>query len=203
MVIGFSILGISAAILGFLKMPKEKRGLKAAFRGAISIEERLLEYPTKAEAVIIKGNKKLALVKFAPALIFFLLFFGVTEWLKNLVALHCTRVFDINTVQLTLFVAFYAIPFGVFIIGLFLLRIGIKTLKTGYFPPLDTVVFADTIATKGFFSLSRGVIAVLFPFFTIYFMNIGDNLYREFTEGDAVLNIKQIESKCASIIQLP
>lgn len=202
-VIGFSILGISAAIIAFLRTPKEKRGLKASFRRAISIEERLLEYPTKAEAVIIKGNKKLAQIKFAPALIFFLFFIGLAEWLKDLVALHCTRVFDINTVQLALFVACYAIPFGVLIISLFLLRTGIKTLKTGYYPPLETVVFADTIATKGLFSLSRGVIAVLFPFFAIYFINIGNDLYQGFTQGSATEMTKRIESKCTNIVQLP
>jgi hypothetical protein len=202
-VISFSILGISAAIIAFLKTPKEKRGIKAAFRLNYSAEERFKACPAKAEAVIIKSNKKLALIKAFPYLIVPPIFTAFALWMKSVAANGCARLFDINIVQLSLILLCYVLPIEIFIGSLIMLKIGIKTLKTGYFPPLDTVVFFDTVSTKGFFSISRGLVAIIFPLLAAICVYFGNNLYQELNQGSAAAMTKLIESKCTSIIQLP
>ena len=203
MVIGFSILGISAAIIAFLKTPKEKRGIKAAFRLNYSAEERLKACPAKTEAVIIKSNKKLALIKAAPLLLFMFLM-SFAWWLTSIDRNGCARFFGVNTVQLSFLLLCYAVPIVMFIGSLYMFKSGIKTLTTGYFPPLDSAVFSDTIAKKGSLSLIRGLALIAIPVVASFCLYFGNGAYQALNKNLSFTEAaKRLETKCASIIQLP
>ena len=55
-IVGLAALGVSAAIVAFLKTPRERR-----YRGLVPapLEEQLKSFPESAQAVIIKGNKNI------------------------------------------------------------------------------------------------------------------------------------------------
>lgn len=207
MVIGFSLLGISAAILAFLKTPKEKRGIKAAFRLNYSAEERLKECPAKAEAVIIKGGRWRYITNFAPAFIFLLFMFCINFLASAVQEKECIRLFGKNMallhLQFLLLQICYVIPVGFFILSLFTCRMGIKTIRTGYFPPLDSVVPIDTIAKKGFVSLLRGYLLTVLPILTVLLIYLGNDVYHSMKNDSFYGMTVKTESKCASIIQLP
>lgn len=202
-VIGFSILGVSAAVLAYIKTPKEKRRLKIAFGHAYSLEDRLKTYPAKAQAVIIRCNKKLALIKSIPWLLLMLLL-SLVWWLTGLDMNGCARLFGVNAIQLSFLLLCYAVPVVLFIGSLYALKIGIKTLATGYFPPLDCVVFSDTIAKMGSLSLIRGLALIAIPVVAIFCLYFGNNTYQELNKTLSFAEAaKRIESKCTFIIQLP
>lgn len=206
-VIGFSIMGISAAVIAFLKTPKEKRGIKAAFRLNSSAEERLKECPAKAEAVIIKGGRWRYITNFAPAFIFLLFMFCINFLASIVEAKECIRLFGKNMallhLQFLMLQICYVIPVGFFILSLFTCRMGIKTIRTGYFPPLDSVVPIDTIAKKGFVSLSRGYLLAVLPILTASLVYLGDDVHHNMMNDSFYGMTIKTETKCTSIIQLP
>jgi hypothetical protein len=206
-VIGFSIFGISAAILAFLRTPKENRGIKAAFRLTHSAEERLKECPAKAEAVIIKGDRRRYITNFAPAFIFLLLMFCINFLASIVEAKECTHLFGKNMallhLQFLLLQVCFIVPVGFFILSLFTCRMGIKTIRNGYFPPLDSVVLIDTIAKKGIVTLSRGYLLTALPILTASLVYLGNDVYQNMMNDTFYGMTTKTETKCASIIQLP
>ena len=81
--------------------------------------------------------------------------------------------------------------------SLLFLGTGIKTIKTGYFPPLDSVVFRDTIAKKGKISTLRGVGLLALPVFSLFTVYLGNNAYTEVTGGKNMHEIiEMLEAKC-------
>lgn len=205
-VIGFSIMGISAAVIAFLKTPKENRGIKAAFRLNYSAEERLKECPAKAEAVIIKGDRRRYITNFAPAFIFLLLMFCINFLASIVEEKECTYLFGKNMallhLQLLLLQICYAVPVGFFILSLFTCRMGIKTIRNGYFPPIDSVVLIDTIAKKGFVTLCRGYLLTVLPILTASLVYLGNDVYHNMMNDSFYGMTIKTEKKCTSIIQL-
>ena len=77
------------------------------------------------------------------------------------------------------------------------LETGIKIIKTGYSPPLDSVVFRDTIAKKGAVSTIRGVVILVFPVFALFVVYLCNNAFTAVTGGKNMHEIvEMLEAKC-------
>ena len=188
-VIAFATLGVAAAIAAFIATPRERR-YRVVPR--VSLEEQLKNCPESAQAVIIKGNKRRALLKSAPYILVGFVLVGFALWNKNTSNPECVQLLGLSTAYVWLLLLFYGLPIGCFILSLLFVGTGIKTIKMGYFPPLESVVFRDTIAKKGTISKLRGFALITLPVFTLCVMYFGINAYMEVADGK---NIQQINEK--------
>jgi hypothetical protein len=192
-VLGFMTLGLAVAIFSYFKTPVKKRGLHFS---RPSIDEQLKNLPKSAAAVIIKGdgNKKRVLLKFAPLLLFIIFVAGIIFWSKS----HgqgCADFMGVRAGYLSLLIFSYVMPIGILIGSLFLFREAWKIIRTGYSPPLDTVVYSDTIAKKGIRSLTRGIVGLVLPVVALHCVSLGHDLYISMTKGMSVQEIIEITNK--------
>lgn len=193
-IVALAVLGIGAAIANFLKTPRMQR-----YRGisAASIEERLKACPASAQAVIIRADKRRALLKAAPYVVLALPPTLFVLWLKNISHPECARLLGFNAAYLSLLLVCYGLPIGLFILSLSFFPAGIGTVRTGYYPPLDAAVFSDTIATKGGLSRIRGVMILAFPILMLMCVSFGNDLYTAMASGKNMQQItEKMESKC-------
>ena len=193
-VIALAALGVGAAIAGFLRTPREQR-----YRGVqqTTLEEQLKNYPESTQAVIIRANKRRALVKLIPLILIGVVLGGFTLWSRSTSHPECVRLLGFNAAYILLLLVCYGLPISVFVGSLLFFGTGIKTLKTGYFPPLDSVVFGDTIAKKGVISTLRGIGIIALPFLTFYILYLGNSAYATATNGKNMHEIiVKLEAKC-------
>jgi len=193
-IIAFAVLGIGAAIANFLKTPREQR-----YRGisAPTIEERLKACPESAQAVIITADKRHVLMKTVPYVVFALPPTLFVLWLKTLSHPECASLLGFNAAYLSLLLVCYGLPVGLFILSLSFFPRGIRTVTTGYYPPLDTAVFNDTIAKKGPVSMIRGVVLLVLPILILFLVSAGSDLYTTMASGKSIQQIiEKMESKC-------
>lgn len=195
-ILGFAALGIGAAIAAFLKSPKESRYGRPL---ATSLEDQLKALPAAAQAVIIKANKsrKRVLAEWALMFVVAVPGAGFVLWLKHAAHPECTRVLGLNAAYLGFLLACYGPPLVLLALSLAPFRSAIKTLRTGYFPPLDSTVARDTIARKGIASTSRAVLFLLMPFIALFFLYILAGVQAEIFGGKSTQEITQkFEAKC-------
>jgi len=194
LIMALAVLGVVSAVAVFLKTPREQR-----YRGRppVPIEEQLKTLPATFQAVIIKGNKRRALFKSAPYILIGIVLVGYSLWSKNTSHPECVRLLGINATYISLLLFCYGLPVGIFVVSLLFFRTGIKSIKTGYFPPLDSVVFKDTIAKKGALSLFRGLVALMLPAFALFIVYLGNNAYTTIAGGENMYEItEKLEAKC-------
>ncbi len=169
-----AFFGVMGAVIAFFQTSSERR---YKFRGAlhVSLEEQLKDCSANAQAVIIKSNKKLWLARNSALMLLGTLLFGISVWQKNAATHECATLLGLNTKHVSLLLACYVIPIAVFVGSLFFFRTGVKTIKTGYYPPLDSIVFVDTITKKGLLSSARGFILMTLPFLALFIIHLGNN----------------------------
>jgi hypothetical protein len=138
-IFGLAGLSIIACIVAFIKTPPNQRYRFTAPQ--IPIEERLAACPKNAEAVIIKADKRRFLFRFVPALIVALLYGFLNMWAKQFAQPQCVKLFALSLGYISTIMMFYLVPLGLFAISIDSIRRGIKILKTGYYPLLDSVHF--------------------------------------------------------------
>ncbi len=193
-VVAFAVLGIGAAIAEFLKTPREQRYVVAA---RVPLEEQLKTYPASAQAVIIKANKKRALLAVAPYVICALPPGLFVLWLRLTPHPECERLLGMNASYMSMLLICYGVPIGVFIASLFWVGMGLRAVKTGYFPPLDSTVLADTIVKKSVLSRIRGATLLALPVVMVTIISAGNDAYAAFAAGKSAQQItEKLESTC-------
>jgi hypothetical protein len=190
-IVALAVLGTGAAILAFLKTPRERR-----YRG-ISLEERMQRYPPSAQAVIIKADRRRALRKTLPYVVCGLPPGLFVLWIGHTPHAGCETLLGVNAAYIAMLLLCYGLPVGLFLVSLSGARMGMRTLRTGYFPPLDAAVFAPTIATKGALARSRGAALIVLPFVMLYIISLGNDAYAAFAGGkSATQMIERLNAKC-------
>jgi hypothetical protein len=189
-----AVLGVTAAVVAFVRTPRERR-----YRGfsPVTLEEQVKNCPESAQAVIIKGNRKHALARAAPFILVGIVLGCFAWWIGNTNHPACVRLLGVNAVYLSLLIVCYGLPVIFLAMSILLLGTGIKTLKTGYFPPLDAVVFMDTIAQKGTVSRIRGIVLVMLPAFALLGVYLGNSAFTA-VAGDRSMHeiVGKLEAKC-------
>lgn len=193
-VLALAVFAVAAAIVAFLRTPREQRyrGVRLAPLG-----EQLKNLPDSAQAVIIKGNRRQALVRAVPFIFIGLVLVGFSAWSKNAGGPECVRFLGVNAAYISLLIFCYGLPIVFLAASFVFFGMGMKTIRTGYFPPLDSVVFRDTIAKKGTASTFRGVALVVLPVFGLFFVYLGNNAYTAVAGGMTLQEItEKLEAKC-------
>lgn len=194
LVISFAVMGVAAAIAAILKTPREQwyRVTPPA-----PLEEQLKTLPASAQAVIIKGDKRRALIKSAPYILIGIILAIFSIWSNNTSHPECVRLLGINPSYISLLLFCYGLPIGFLGASLADLVTGIKTVKTGRYPPLDSVVFRDTISRKGALSTFRGITLLALPIFALFMVYLGNNTYTAVADGRNMHEIvEKLEAKC-------
>lgn len=194
LIVSLAAMGVAASVAAFLKTPKEQR-----YRGIppVPLEEQLKALSASTQAVIIKGDKRRALIKSSPYIIIGILLVGYTLWSKNTSHLECVRILGVNTAYISLLQFCYGLPIGILAVTLSYVGSGFKTIKTGYFPSLDSIVFRDTIAKKGRLSKFRGAVILILPVFALFLVYLGNNTYTIISGGKNIYEITEmLEEKC-------
>ncbi len=190
-IVALAVLGVGAAIVEFLRTPRAQR-----YRGR-SLDEQLQRCPPSAEPVIIKADRMRALRKAAPYIICIAPPALFMLWLKYTPHPECAQLLGVNAGYLAMLLACYGLPAGLLLASLSWVRMGIRTLRTGYFPPLDSALFASAIARKGPLSRLRGATLVAMPAVALYILLLGNDAYTEFSGGKSARQIiEMLESKC-------
>lgn len=194
LILALAAMGVTAAIALFFKTPKDRRYRVSP---PVPLEEQLKTLPASSQAVIIKGNKRRALIKSAPYILIGIVFVGYFLWIKDTSHPECVRFMGINASYISVLLVCYGLPIGFLLVSLAYLGTGVKTVKTGRFPPLDAVVFNDTISKKGISSIFRGIALLALPVFTFFLVYLGNNAYSEIAKGRSMYEItEQLEAKC-------
>jgi hypothetical protein len=80
---------------------------------------------------------------------------------------------------------------------MFFFGTGIKAVKTGYFPPLDSVQFNDIIATKTLFSKIKGYILIVLPIVSLLILAYAYNIFMSFTDQEPIKFFQEMhKEKC-------
>jgi hypothetical protein len=192
-IIAFALLfALVFSLYLFFITPKNKRTLQ--------LEKKRKVYPKSAEAVLIRSDKLKAIKANLPIIIYFTMvgFLGIytTRIIENP---FCESIFGINAGLIMYFIMYYALPFGLFLYTLSLVKDGIKTLKTGYFPPLDSIRFHDTIATKSIFSKIKGLTSIALPFLAFFILGYTHSSFMNLTKNEPIKSFHKLyKKKCFS-----
>lgn len=190
-IVALAVLGTGAAIVAFLKTPRAQR-----YQGS-SLEERLKRYPPSAQAVIIKADRKRALRKALPYIVCALPPGLFVLWIGHTPHAGCDTLLGVNVAYLAMLPLCYGLPVGLFLVALSGAWMGMRTLRTGYFPPLDAAVFANTIATKGALARIRGTALIVLPFVMLYIISLGNDAYAAFAGGKSPTQVVEtLNAKC-------
>lgn len=161
------MIAVMPSIIWFLKTPPAERYKFKILTRAKSIKEQLENLPSKAEAVVIKASGIKAIKSILPwylPLIPIALFSG---YLKLLGANKCQTVFGLYVDVWWLIMFLVGMPAGLLIFSIFNFKKGLKTIKTGYYPPLDSQHYRDIISKKGISSTAYGYLLVIFSIITV------------------------------------
>ena len=95
----------------------------------------------------------------------------------------CSIILGMNFVYLSLVVFTCVLPTLFLLLTLAFLPTGLKVLKHGYFPPLDSFHFKDTIAEKGLGSRLRGIAMIAAPMIGLFLCYLGYDAYIAVLDG--------------------
>jgi len=144
-VLAIALFGIIAAGFAFARTPREQR-----FRvRAASVEERLAKAPPEAKAVIIRADRRRALLRDLPWLLAMLPLAAFAIWLQATRGDACAALFGVGRTRLLLVGFFIVAPLLALAVSALSASQAVSSLRSGYWPPLDAPQYADTLATAG------------------------------------------------------
>lgn len=192
-IIFLGVIGISAAIMAFFMTPPEKR-----FRyKPRTLEERRAACSPDAQAVIIKGDWRKALKREAWWLPALLPLIALAVWTKLTDGESCAMLFGFSRSSIAIFFIAFGTPLMVLAAFFTAIKNGISLIRGGYWPPLDTVPFVDTLAKKGRWVRLQGWYLCLIPFvmtaLLVYSFVSFNELMGEYTFWSL---IEKIEADC-------
>jgi len=174
------IAAILLTIYFTLKTPREQLSWSYMEKeNRSNIEKKLQSYDQNAGAVIIRAQRKKAFIESLPIFILVLTVSLFQYHINN--SNLCETTVGVSNLLLLFGSTFYGPPLVLFMFSLTLVKSGIKTLQTGYYPPLDSLLVKDTIATKTNLSKIRGIFHLLFPLFIIFLGIYAHNTFMNFT----------------------
>lgn len=189
--------GLGYAIHEFLITPKAYRyKLNSSIYNKLKLEKEI----ALGLAVEIEPQRRKAFFKFIPALIAIAIPLSPAILAGQIKEPGCSRILGYNASYISLLYVCYALPAILTALSLLMVPIGLKTVKSGFFPPLDTISFVKIVSRKGVLSKIRGYSMTVLPLFMILLIPISHFLFIEISKGRDHSEIASlIEEKCISI----
>ena len=191
-VIGTAVVGITAAVMAFLKTPPEKRGrLRAP-----TIEERLAACPPEEGARIVRGDWRRALRRDLPWLIVFLPLAALSSWLTSTEGQECATLFGVGRFRLMVVGFLGVVPVLLMSSSLQVAYHAVLSLRTGYWPPLAWAQYRDTIARAGRAARYRAVAVLVFFALTVAMTVYAYAQFLSAFDGKLWLRVASTEAAC-------
>lgn len=143
---------------------------------------------------IIKSQRIKLLKRYSPLIVLMSLssIFGFyVVWVQGDIV--CLEILGHNLFKLNLINMFYIFPSCLFVIALIQAKVGYKTIKGGYYPPLDSLVFVDSVPRRGVIQLLRGWVLLLLPILLFLFL---PKLHQGYIQIDALYEEKANKINC-------
>jgi hypothetical protein len=189
-----SVLGMCLAIIAFANTPIEKRFGIPSYKPFV---KKLISNSDIPQTQIVKGDKKKAVINMLPTVFVLGVLILFTLYVHGINNPECTNIFGVSVTLLIKIELFYIIPSALLILSLTVFKTGTKTLKLGYFPPLDAIVFSDTISSTGRLAKARGILLVILPLYCLVFIWYGHTSFQYITNDENVFTMSQNSlSKC-------
>jgi hypothetical protein len=144
-VLALALLAAVAAMMAFLKTPPGERFPRARR----SLQERLAASPADAQAVILRGDWRRALRRDAPWLVAALPLALLAFWFEATRGDACAALFGASRTRIAVLGLVYGLPVLLALTAIPTLREGIRLIRGGHWPPLDSVPYVDTLAVAG------------------------------------------------------
>lgn len=197
-IVGLAALGIGAAIIHFLRTPKNLR--YRLFSKRMPIEERVKRYPPSAGATIIRANRQRAMADGAVWLLLFLVASAPLLLLKfrnTATKAACYRILEFNIEYLSVLSFCYSLPAVALMGTAYMAWLGWKSLRSGYFPPLDCSFPQDRIAVRGWRATVGSVCCMLSLLLGIAVLYLGHTGFQAITHSAPMKEVvARIEKEC-------
>lgn len=165
----------------------------------LRLQKRLSNNPG---AVRIKGQPRRALKQWAPSVALCIaLVWGLPQFKRHGVAWLCDHYGAEVTAHVVLNLVCYGIPaVVVLMMGVVAFR-SWRVLRGGYWPPLETVVFHDTVAITGWRAKAHGWTGlVAMPLLMAVVIYLGHDTYRTFMTPDPA---RRASARQANVCAVP
>ena len=178
-VLGTALVGITAAVMAFLKTPPDKRlRLRAP-----TLQERLAACPPEEGARIVRGDWRRALRRDLPGLLALLPVLAFGLWLEATHGQACAVLFGWSRPRLVLVALAILVPLMVAVVGVHAIRQAIAVLRGGYWPPLDWAQYTDTLARGGRVARRRAIQVIVAFVLMLGLVAYGYVMFGRFTQG--------------------
>ncbi|WP_457420117.1 hypothetical protein [Roseateles sp. P5_E7] len=125
------------------------------------LEKRLARYPASAGAVIIKAQPRRGWWRLALAALLAIALMFASTYMRSGLSLVCDRVGAAVTARWLMLAVFPGFPVVLTPVLAFEFAKAVRIWRGGYAPPLDTVVFQDTIAVTGWRARLQAVLGLV------------------------------------------
>jgi hypothetical protein len=191
-VLGTAVVGITAAVMAFLKTPPDKR---LRLRPP-TLEERLAACPPEEGARIVRGDWRRALRRDLPGLVALLSVLAFGLWLEATRGQPCAELFGLGRPRLLILALMVLVPVMVVVAGTHAIRQAIAVLRGGYWPPLDWAQYTDTLARGGRLARWRAIHVILAFALLLGLVAYGYVVFGRFTQGKLWPRIEAAEAAC-------
>ena len=144
-ILAVALLGMIAAVVAYLRTPADKRNRFSR----PSAEELLAASAPADKAVIIRADRRRAYRRDLPQLVLLVPVAAVAMWIEVTHGNPCASLLGIGRTRLALGALFVIPPVLVLTALVVVIVPSVRALRGGYWPPLDTAVYRDTLAITG------------------------------------------------------
>ena len=188
-IVVIGLLGcLSFAIFQFIKTPKEERYKLSSKKLEAKREEEI----RSGILVEIKPQKKRAFLRALPWVFVFSLMTTLLLYVKYSKNPGTASIFGLNALYLAFVSMCYVMPSLLLLFTTSQIPKGIKAIKHGYFPPLDTISFTPTLARKGTWSVVQGYVIIVMAVFTSPIIFLGHVAFKQIVKAHSYQEFVQI-----------
>lgn len=193
-----AILGaLGVAVAMFVKTPAEYR-FKISSREYA--EQQREEELRSGVAVVIEAQPRRAFIRLLSWAVVLLPLLAFGLYLQSADNLACESIAGISSAYLAVLGMSHVMPITLMLWSVGSVPWGLKVLREGYFPPLDTVSFVQVVARKGAMSRLRGYVIVAMPLLAVFVIYLGHNAYEGVMKGRSYVEFQSaVSRKCITI----
>ncbi|MBD9481497.1 hypothetical protein IB229_00810 [Pseudomonas sp. PDM14] len=152
-----------------------------------------------ADTVTLAAQPRKVLLLLLPWLLVILPLLGLVILLKLAPDNACAQLFGLPNAYWALLIATRGLPLLLLAGSLVLVPGALKTIRSGYYPALDSIRLRPTVARHGRLSVLRGYGLLLMPVLAIGILLVGDRAYSDVMNGRSVADVTQaIAAGCSA-----
>ena len=193
-VIATAAAGIALAVVAFIRTPPEQR-LRVL---RPDVEAQLKASPPEAQAVIIRADRQRALRRDVPILLLTLPVAALFLWIDATQGQACANLLGYNRMRIAIWLLLALPPLLVLAACFATAKQCLLVLRDGYWPPLDSPQYVDTLAVKGGAVRRRAILSLALLALVCATIGYGYVRFNSFPLTSKLLErVGAVEASCA------